>query len=326
MKLPPKNLLFGLLLFSVCHSFAQKVKKDGLGYFNYVQPRSSTLLDEVLNYKINVETQSDNTYRRELIEKEFSINGFSKIEDRNRAGFMISIEETPFKFGLSKKQTISGGENGQTSYFYKGKIDYLYKLKVLDIEGKEVYIDVLRGDSKTVGRSSTSIKDAHQNYIKDKHQFKENCAKEAAQKLSKSFNDHFTDIEKTVHLRVVNIKEKKYEYPGFHKAYNDLKAMYTILNVDNTKTEQSTKLKDNCIAFWTDFVKGATPDDKKSRINAEVTAAAYYDLGLVYFFDGNFKEATLNFEKAASYDKTVVAGIMNWIHISQKCTDRLENH
>lgn len=323
-----KGLLFCLsfILCSSFNSYAQKVKKDGLGYFNYQQPRATTILDQAKHYSLHISTEEGGSFRKDVIVEEMKIPAFTKIDDRNKADFMMSIEELAFKFGKEKKKSISGGENGATSHYYAGTINYNYLLKVLNPQGEEIYRKIAKGSVKTSGRSSTSLTDAHRNYVKDKNKFKENCAKEAAKTFEKAFNEEFTDMAKTVHLRAAYIKAKKYNYDGFEKAYADLLKLYEILNVNNEQTEETKLLKEACIAYWSEFVKEIEPENKKARVTVEAAAAAHYDMGLVYFFCKDYALATEQFELAQSYDKTVVAGIMNWIHISNSCAERLANH
>lgn len=321
-----KLLILSLSLFITNTAIAQKVKKEGLGYFNYKQPRASTLLDEAKVYTLHISTEEGGAFRKDVILEELKIPNYTRIEDRNNAHFMLSIEELPFKFGKEKKKSISGGENGATSHYYAGTIDYHYLLKVLNPAGEEIFRKISRGSVKTSGRSSTSLTDAHRNYVKDKNKFKENCAKEAATTLAKAFNEEFTDVDKTVHLRATYIKAKKYNYDGFEKAYTDLVKLYEILNVNNNQTDEIEELKESCLAIWSEFVKDVEPDNKKARVTVDAAAAAYYNMGLAHFFCAEYAQATEQFEKATSYNKTITAGIMNWIHISSTCAERLANH
>ena len=321
-----KRIILSFFFLCSTITYAQKVKKEGLGYFNYKQPRASTLLDSAQVYTLHISTQEGGSFRKDIFLEELKVPVFSLIEDRNRADFMLSIEELPFKFEKEKKKSISGGENGATSYFYAGTINYHYLFKVLNPDGEEVFRKIARGSVKTSGRSSTSLTDAHRNYVKDKNKFKENCAKKASESFTKIFADQFTDLDKTVHLRATYIKEKKFKYAGYNKAYSDLLELYESLNMSTTPTEKEHILKDNCISFWTEFSKEVEPENKKARVTIECAGAAHYNMGLVHFFCGEFALATSQFEIALSYDKTVVAGIMNWIYISKTCSERLANH
>lgn len=320
------TLLLSVFVVSNSFVFAQKVKTEGLGYYNYIHPRSNTELDNLSRYFIHVETHDGESYRRELIERELNLDTYQRVQDRNVAEFMIHIEEAEFKFGPSKKKSISGGENGATTYYYAGTIDYHYLIKVLNTSGEEITRKIVKGSVKTSGRSSTSVTDAHRNYKSDKNKFKENCAKEAANKLGKWFKDAFLDQEKTLHLRATTIKSKKFDYPGFQNAFTDLTLIYDAINSGESLSDEIKTKRDNCITFWTEFVKDKTPEDKKSRINADVTAAAYYNLGLVYFFDRQFKMANTYFQEAMLYNKNVVAGLMNLNYVSADCVEREANH
>ncbi len=318
-------LSLGLFLASSIPVLAQKVKKEGLGYFNYQQPRASKVLDSAKYYTLHISTEEGGAFRKDIILEEMKIPAFSRIEDRNKADFMISIEELAFTFGKEKKKNISGGKDGATSHYYAGSIEYHYLLKVLNNNGEEIYRKIAKGSVNTRGRSSTSLTDAHRNYVKDKNTFKENCAKEAAKFFEISFNEEFTDVAKTIHLRAAYIKAKKYNYEGFDKAYANLLKLYEILSLDSSPTTETIKLKEACIDYWKIFVQEVDMDNKKARVTPGAAAAGHYNMGLVYFFCGDFVLATEQFERAQSFDKTVVAGIMNWIYISKNCAERLKN-
>lgn len=317
-------LLFFILICAPLE--AQKIKTEGLGYYNYIHPRASVALDGMHNYFIHVSTQDGEAYRRELIEEGLKIETYQRVQDRNQADFMLQIEEAEFTFGSSSKRSISGGENAAPTYYYVGTIEYHYLFRVLNTEGEELSREIVRGTLKTSGRTSTSVRDAHSNYISDKHKFKEACAKEAATKLGDWFKNHFLDVEKTIHLRAATVKNKKYEYPGFQTSFEDLVSIYHALDMGAEIDEEHTLKRDACISFWLEFLSDKTPEDKKSRINASVTAAAYYNLGLVYFFDRQFEKASHCFDEATLYDKGVVAGLMNLSYLSKDCTERLSNH
>ncbi len=319
-------LAFGMLV--PLASVAQKAKKDGLGYFNYVQPRMSSELDGFEYFGLEVEISDQDVYRRKQIEQYLSIEQYKVAGVENTPQFTIKVVESPFQFKSNGKKSYAqkykedGQEKSRTMHYYTGSMTYHYTMKVLSPEGEELFRDLVRGSETTKGRPSPSMTDAHDMYVQDKLKFKQNVLKSSSERLGKAFNNHFVDLRKAIHLHAVSIKEKKFEYPGFNAAYADLERCYAVLNVTNDGTPESEELLAKCIDFWTAFVQDATPSDSKSRKNAEVTAAAYYDLGLAYFFLQRYAEASENFAQAATYDKGVVPGIKNMVAVSSDCADR----
>ncbi len=320
------------LLLTAPILFGQKLKKAKWGYFNYIQPRATTELDNAEYFFLSVEISDDEVYRRKLIEQEFGVEKFKAAGVDNNTDFIVKIVESPFKFNspakksYAKKYTENGVEKSRNMYYYEGTMDYHYILKVLDADGNEIFRDIQKGVQKTKGGASESQIDAHSTYVKDKLKFKETNVKKVSNKFADAFNDFFTDKSMTIHIRGVNVVKKQYEYPEFNKTYDKLKRAYDILNVNNAGNDESNALLSESITFLKDFLKDSAPLDKKSRVNASVTAAANYNLGLAYFLSMDYENAQIHFEEALSYDKGIVAGIQNWVYVSKTCAERLSNH
>jgi len=310
--------------------FAQNPKREPLGYYNYVQPRMSTELDNAEFFEILVELADQDAYRRKQIEQYLSIQHFKAAGVDSEPDFTVKVIEAPFQFKADDRKSSvqkfkeNGVERSRTVYFYTGSMTYHYTMKVLNLDGKELFRKLVSGSQKTKGRTSPSMTDAHDMYIQDKLKFKETVLKKSAEELATAFNNQFVNMNKTINLSAITIKEKKFDYPGFNKACADLIRSYAVLNINNEGTAESEELLSGCIIFWTEFVKDATPQDKKSFKNDKVTAAAYYNLGLTFFFLKNYSAATENFELTASYDSGVIAGIKNLINVSSDCANRVD--
>ena len=328
------NRIIVLGLFLLCFGIdteAQKVKKDGLGYYNYFQPRASTQLDDAELYFLKVEISDGDAYRRGMFEEQLAIEKFKMASADDEAHFTINIVEMPFKFGESTRKSFSEKykagevEKTRTMYYYEGKVSHQYILKVLDASGAEILREVISGTTTARGRNSSSMREAHSFYIKDKLTFKENAVKSSAEKIQDYFNEQYVDVEKTIHVRIPYVKDGKFEYPGFAAAVEDLKKAYDLLNGNNGMPLEAEEALKRCLLFWPEFLKDAEPENKKARVNREVAAAAYYNLGMTHFLAENWADAAENFQKAAELEKNIVAGVQNWAYVSGQCAERLAN-
>ena len=147
------------------------------------------------------------------------------------------------------------------------------------------------------GDASASLSVANDYYVKEKAQAKQDALEQQVTELSEIFHNHFSYVDKTIHLNHILIKEKKYTYPEFNKTSLEMERIYDILNVSTEGNNESKKLIENSISFFTEFLKDATPTEEKSRKNEDVTASAYYNLGIINFFAGNYEEAKTAFDE-----------------------------
>lgn len=311
---------------------AQKIKKEKFGYFNYIQPRASSVLNQLEYYSLEVEITEDDAYRRKMIEKELTIKPFKSAGIDNTPEFTIKIIESPFKFktpvkkNYQEKYKFEGEDKMRTMYFYEGTMGYHYLMKVLDASGNEIFREISKGVEKTKGRNAESQIQAMDQYVKDKYQSKDLAVKKVSDQLSDAFNNYFNDLKKTVQIGGFIITEKEFKYEEFNTASANLLRCYNLLNVTMEGTEETDDLLKNSVQLLNEFLKASTPTEKKSRVNAKITAATHYKLGLAHFMSRDFKQAQSAFEQAASFDKSVVPGILNWIYLSKTCAERLENH
>ncbi len=324
-----------ILTFGLCISFflvgqlaAQKIDREKLGYFNYLQPPASTVLEDDAFYLLLIELEDKDAYRRQLAEQKFKAGKFKQADTDNPYDFTIRITEGAFNYGSSKKNTTSEKytvdkvEKTRAIYYYKGDVRYHYTLKVINNNGEEIFREDATGTTTMTGDRSESLSLAHDNYVKQKVKVKEEILMEQVQRLNDIFNNQYATVEKTVHLTAIRIKEKKYDYPLFNQAFEDIERAYNILKTASAPTAESDEKLKGAVHVYTSFVKGATPNEGKSKKNNDVTAAAYYNLGIAYFLVQDYANATTNFNMAASFDDKIVYDVSHLSDVSETLAQR----
>ena len=295
---------------------AQKIDREKLGYFNYLQPPASNELEESRYYMMKVELVDQDAYRRELAEQNFDGGKFIMADTENEPDFTIEIREGNYSYGSPEKKSYDN--EGETWYYYQGSVRYHFTLEVQNANGEEIFRDDVRGSDKMRGDASGSLSVANDYFVKKKTQVRQDILIKQVKELEELFHDHFSDVDKTIHLNYVLIKEKKFDYPEFNKAASDLQRIYDILKVSSEGTEESNELLENALGFFDSFLKDVTPSEEKSRKNTDVTAAGYYNMGIAHFFAGNYEEARIALEKASSYNEKIMYDVK---HLTGVCSE-----
>lgn len=296
--------------------FAQKIDREKLGYFNYQQAPANTELANASYYLMKVEVEDNNAYSRQLAEQSFDGGNFKMATADDKADFTIEIREGAYSFGKPEKKSYTKDE--ETFYYYSGSVRYHITIEVTSANGEELFRDDISGSENMRGDASGSLSVANDYYVKQKAQAKQEILEKQVSELSELFHNHFSFVDKTIHLNHVLIKEKKYDYPKFNKTALEMERVFNILNASKDGTDESNELIENAIIFFNEFLADATPDEDKSRKNDDVTAAAYYNLGIVNFFGGNYAEAKSAFENAASYNEKIMYDVK---HLTRICAD-----
>ncbi|HAD98283.1 MAG TPA: hypothetical protein DCG19_12810 [Cryomorphaceae bacterium] len=322
-----KSLLALSLLLTIYTAQAQKPDKEKLGYINYLQPPMSKELDSGSYYFLSIETEDNDAYRRKLLEQEFQVSPFRQADTHNEPDFTVEIIEGIFSYdnpqrkSFQEKYKAGGVDKSRTIYYYEGDVRYHYTLKVVK-DDQEIFREDISGSEKISSQKSESMSLAHDYYVQHKTRVKQEMVARRASELAGVFNNRFNTVEKTLHLNAIKIKEKKFEYPLFNQAFDKLERAFNILKASTEATEECTALLQEAAATWQDFVKDATPNEEKSRKDAGVTAAAYYNLGIASFLLQRYHDASQAFTQAASYDNKVMYDVDYLIQISKDLSQR----
>ncbi len=326
-----------LKLYCVCgliglsfNSIAQKIKKEAFGYFNYHEPRASLALDNATHYYLKVEISDEDLHRRKLIEDKLEINQFKKAGASDEYQFTIDIKEGDFKFSpskrnsSSKKVTTNGVEKTVTEYYFTGTLGYHYTFKVLDKDGNEVYRELLTGNVGTKGRRSTSLSKAQKYYSYDKFEAKENVVNDFINRAGRLFNEHFTDIERSIQIKVPAILGKKYKYPEYDEGFKLLKSVYDKNNTSYQLDEESRKDLNKAIGLFDDLLKEADIENAKAKVNDKIAAALHFNIAIAQFMLGNYRESLKHFENAQSIKANILGSALNWVNVTKHINSKLD--
>jgi len=307
---------------------AQKLDNIKFGYYNYIQPSATDALNGSKNFVLKIELKDGDAYRKDLFASGLDTEGFSEAPDPELAEFEIFIKEykTSFteatKSSSTEKYKEDGVEKSRTVYSYSSSASWHFAIFVYDKDRNELFREDIKGGDKLRGPSSTSIDRAHREYLNSKNGYKEKKVNEQVKALSEKFNEHFADLEKSTMVRGINIKAKKMDYDDFHAGFEGLEKAYAILAKSDGSTDESIGLINAAIPEFEKVLNEADLEDKKARVNADVAAAAHYDLGLAYFFNGDFTNSQKHFDEAVSINKKVAFDLRTWAKKAKKMAER----
>lgn len=296
-------LLFGAILALNMTASAQKVQKENLGAFTYIQTPSNLALSELGSYFVEASVPSNDNYKIDEVRSTSSLTGHGKIMNRQNAAFIVKYTVYPTTFGTpeydhktSTRTKKDGSKITTHTYSYKGNYTYQTAVMIYDMEGNTIHTDRI-GSTKTISKSSrTSANSANNLYTDEIKKIRRTITKSNVIALNRKLDEVFCTLEKTISMRVIQIKEKKYEYPEFNAATDALKAACDAPNEDDLKV---------AITTWKTELEESDPKNRKARINKNVTAGAYYNIALAYFAMGEYAQSEEAFNKATEFDKNV---------------------
>lgn len=96
-----------------------------------------------------------------------------------------------------------------------------------------------------------------------------------------------------------NVESKKMNYDDYQLAYDNAVSGYNMLAID--KAGATIKIK-AAIDIWEKAMLESNPDDKKARVDADVTMATRFNLAEAYMMIGDFANAELQIQKINASD------------------------
>lgn len=299
-----KILLFlGAIVALSTTAVAQKVQKETFGDFTYTQTPSNLALSELESYFVEASVPSNDNYKVDEVQAASNLTGHEKIMNRQNATFVVKYTVYPTTFGTPEyeRQTNTrtnkdGTKTPTYTYNYKGYYTYKIAVMIYDMEGNTIHTDEV-GATKAINKSSTKSASAANNLYKaERVSIRRSNTTSTVNELNKKLDEVFCTLQKTIQMRAIKIKEKKYEYPEFNAATDALKEACSAPNEANLKA---------AIAAWEVDLEESDPDNRKARVDKNVTGAAYYDIALAYFALGEYAKSEEAFNKATEFDKNV---------------------
>jgi tetratricopeptide (TPR) repeat protein len=296
-------LLFGSIISLSTTAIAQKIEKETFGDFTYTQTPSNLALSELESYFVEASVPSNDNYKVDEVRAASNLTGHEKIMNRQNATFVAKYTVYPTTFGTPEydRQTNTrtnkdGTKTTTYTYTYKGHYTYKTAVMIYDMEGNTIHTEEI-GSTKTINKSSNISADAANNLYKDEREkIRRSITTSTVSDLNKKLDNVVCTLQNTIQLRGIEIKEKKYEYTEFNAATDALKEACTEPNEVNLKA---------AIAAWEVELEESDPENRKARVDKNVTAGAHYNIALAYFVLGEYAKSEEAFNKATEFDKNV---------------------
>lgn len=298
---------------------AQKINKEGCGRYNYEQPPSDMTLQQLESYYIESIVPNNNAYTMDQVRGAANLAGLEKTTNRDAAGAVVKYTVYPTDFTIPeyKKSSHTTEKDGvkRTTYTYRynGKYTYKVNVAVTNKEGTTLHTGNKSGTESVTGSSTTSASDAKKSYNREVAKIKKSIVSSSVKYLNGQIADKYCYLNKSMSIKAIKIKPKKYDYDEFNQAVDVLKSSVS-------EADKATRVANltEAIKAWEADLKESDPETKKARVNGKVTAGAYYNIALAYFVMEDYTKAEANFKKATEFDKNVTAA-----HFSQ--TQRATN-
>lgn len=100
----------------------------------------------------------------------------------------------------------------------------------------------------------------------------------------------------TYNTEIFTVKPKKFEYPEHEEAYVQAIAGFNMISDASKRTEGNAKLQ-KAIEWWKKALKDSDPNNKKARIDGQVTAATHVNIAEAAIFAQDFVTAETHISK-----------------------------
>ena len=294
--------LLGVTLGLITSVNAQKIKKETLGSFSYVQPPSNYVLQGKKTYFVEVSGNSSIANAEAEVKNICNFQGFEKTMNKENADFIVDFSmyvttfTTPEYDKKIHEKEKDGVKTTTYTYSYSGKYTHKVSMVIYAAKGNIIYTNESGATEKIYKSSSISKADAGNKYSKKKDKVSNSVTRTNIVNLNYMFNEVFASVKKSISMKVIKIKGKKFDYSAFNTATEALKAA--------CGSPVKTDLKAS-ITAWEADLEESNPENRKARVNKNITAGAHYNIALAYFTLGEYAKSKEAFNKATEFDKNV---------------------
>lgn len=298
------SFLVVLFIGSSSLTFAQKVQKEGVGDYKYVQLPSKITLVDFKTYNVDAKGMNDDAYRRDAIRSQISLAGYDKLSARAEADFVVEVEEYPLRFSDAEKKSkttttkVDGVEKKSTSYWYVSKCNFKYVLRVFDKAGAQMFADELAGEDAITGGQDGSSSTAWENYKTAINNYRSSVISDKVSSLNGRINNKYCFPVKSEYIVAGKVKPKKHDYSDINGVLDVFKAGFEIVKADENAIEEAAVKLDEAISIYKKVLEESDIENKKARINKDVTAALYYNIAISCYLLKDYPMAIENFNKA----------------------------
>jgi tetratricopeptide (TPR) repeat protein len=308
-----KMILLLFLAGTVIGLFAQNDEKEILGKYSVVQLPLDPFPTDYKNLKVDV-TTSD-LYLRDAIMSKMYITGYKKLDKNSTdaADIVISVEAYPFQIAPGETYSyvnttkVDGVEKKQTLWGYKGSVKYKFNIVMKGRNDSIYYESQPNGTQELSGSGYASGKDAAAYLASDKEgtpgEIVENIFGSYPGYLSNRFG--FVKKQFVPFTFTVKVSKKcKFDYSDLLSAHELVKSSFMPISISEDNASQFLTAVAPAIEKWENALKEANPEDKKARINKDLTCAILHNLGMVYFLGKEYEKAIDYFGKCIEVKKS----------------------
>ncbi len=324
-----KNLLLTILLTFAFFQIisAQKIDKESLGHYKYTQPPINTILVPYTTYKVIGIGANSDAYRRDIIVNRTLLDGYEKVAEGTEAELTVEVEEYPVRYSEPKRHEQEKTKKDKEGHVTKYKLfsvscnaHFKYVMKVSNETGEVLYKKELSGDNSISGDQVKNPKDAMNSFHGAKNKYHQDVTANKVRALMNIANNQIGFPLKDIYFKTGTVKAKKFNYDDFFKGFELMKKGSFIVQSNEDAIDSAAVSFNEAISIFQEILKESDMDNKKARVNKDVTMLCYANIGLCYFYMKDYTLATEILGKATEIDK----GFTNILNIQKTSDDMIK--
>ncbi len=290
-------------------SHAQKIDRETIGTYEYTQPPINTALVPYSTYKVEGKGMNADAYRRDIIVNQTYLNGFEKLGEGSDADLRVVVEEYPVTYTESEREEktnktkVDGVEKSYKTYWYTCSASYKYVMKVFAKSGEKIYQKEVSGSEAISGSENKNTSEAYKSFKATKGKYHKDITSNKINSLVSTVNDQVGFPKKSASLRTGTVKAKKFKYDDFYKGFDELKKGFEAVKDNEENIEAASASLNEAISVFEEVLKESDIDNKKARVNENVTMLCYANIGISYFLMKDYAKAAEYSTKATELAK-----------------------
>jgi len=327
-----RNYLLQSLIVIILAPFlninAQKLDKESLGVYKFIQLPINPVLSEFHTYKVEGIGQYSDAYRRDAIVAAAYLAGYEKINSPN-AELKVKIEEYPILFDdvkpltKTEKYKANGVEKTRTLYYYFQAYKFKYVMTIYNKSDEILFEYNLTGEERIYGPDRTTDKSAFEHFETAKNRSLQEVIHVQVAKLCDMVNNQVGFPVKSFPVQTATVKAKKYDYEDYFKAFGQFKKGVDVIIKDEDNITEATAFFDEANVIFDNLLNEADINNKKARINKNVAMVCYLNKALGYLLMKDYNNAIECFEKGRELDKKYASMDSGW-ELAQSRLERLK--
>ena len=298
-KIPKEYLFIVLLSFISIGLYAQKLNMNKVKV-SYLQLPLQPLNENIKTYnsELNINVTFENTDIEKLRNQYLKLYGYKLIKEEED----VLIQAEFGDFNIDKNlisddvYNVNQGKN-IIGYYYKISCTYPVKLSITTKNGQILFEKNIKHDEKLMNNDfekwtySSSELDTKFNNEKTNiiNEIKNKCDKKALTEIRDILKSNFSYINVTKKIKIASGKGKKYDYSDLESAVIHVEKAFEMISSKSAQENINTELN-KTIEIWNNALKESS-NNKKARINNEISTMLYYNIGIAYWWMLDFPKA-----------------------------------